>query len=315
VIAAFGCELPPPLRRRMGERPGHLPGAPLWINLEHLSAETWVEATHGLRSIKPADGAIEHFFFPGFTLRTGGLLRERNLIAERDRFQSTHARHDWLSARGVSTHDEATLISLFCYDTPSPADWLARLAQGAHPVHLLVPAGIAAAAIAACFDPAPAIGQTSERGRLRLTRLPWLSQTEYDRLLWACDLNLVRGEDSWVRAHWAARPLLWQPYPQRDDAHLGKLDAYLDLLSAGAVAEQKALLSATMSAWSGAGNLADAWPEFMNSIRPAGDEPAPGDAPAGRSMRSLYRDFSMRLAARPDLASTLIEFAQHRPIG
>jgi hypothetical protein len=35
-------------------------------------------------------------------------------------------------------------------------------------------------------------------------------------LLWLCDLNFVRGEDSFVRAQWAARPLVWQIYPQQE---------------------------------------------------------------------------------------------------
>jgi hypothetical protein len=54
-----------------------------------------------------------------------------------------------------------------------------------------------------------------------------LSQEDYDRLLWSCDLNIVRGEDSWIRAHWAARPFIWQPYPQSEGAHRIKLEAFL----------------------------------------------------------------------------------------
>ena len=53
-------------------------------------------------------------------------------------------------------------------------------------------------------------------------------------MLWACDLNLVRGEDSLVRALWAGRPLLWQLYPQHDQAHHAKLEAFLDWLNAPA---------------------------------------------------------------------------------
>jgi len=38
----------------------------------------------------------------------------------------------------------------------------------------------------------------------------------------ACDVNFVRGEDSFVRAQFAARPLVWQAYPQDEGAHLNK---------------------------------------------------------------------------------------------
>ena len=51
-------------------------------------------------------------------------------------------------------------------------------------------------------------------------------------MLWACDLNLVRGEDSLVRALWAGQPFVWHIYPQHDNAHHAKLDAFLDWLDA-----------------------------------------------------------------------------------
>ncbi len=54
-------------------------------------------------------------------------------------------------------------------------------------------------------------------------------QSDYDHLLWCCDFNLVRGEDSFLRAQWAARPFLWHIYPQADAAHLEKLTAFLEL--------------------------------------------------------------------------------------
>jgi len=69
---------------------------------------------------------------------------------------------------------------------------------------------------------------------LRIVYLPELSQADYDKLLWACDLNCVRGEDSVVRAIWAGKPLVWQIYPQHDAAHVAKLDAFLDMLDAPA---------------------------------------------------------------------------------
>ena len=60
-----------------------------------------------------------------------------------------------------------------------------------------------------------------------MSTLPFLAQPDFDHLLWCCDLNLVRGEDSWVRALWAGRPWLWQAYPQADEVHLDKLTAFL----------------------------------------------------------------------------------------
>ncbi len=39
---------------------------------------------------------------------------------------------------------------------------------------------------------------------------------------------LEKKEVSWVRAIWAGRPFIWQPYRQEDDAHFAKLDAFLN---------------------------------------------------------------------------------------
>jgi uncharacterized repeat protein (TIGR03837 family) len=69
-------------------------------------------------------------------------------------------------------------------------------------------------------------------GALSISYLPYLTQPDFDHLLWACDLNFVRGEDSLVRALWAGAPLVWQIYPQDDDAHHVKLGAWLDWLGA-----------------------------------------------------------------------------------
>ena len=51
-------------------------------------------------------------------------------------------------------------------------------------------------------------------------------------MLWACYLNFVRGEDSLVRALWAGQPFIWHIYPQDDNAHHAKLEAFLDWLQA-----------------------------------------------------------------------------------
>ena len=54
-------------------------------------------------------------------------------------------------------------------------------------------------------------------------------QQGFDRLLWSCDFNIVRGEDSFLRAQWAAKPFIWHIYPQEDDYHLIKLGAFIQL--------------------------------------------------------------------------------------
>ncbi len=236
VIEAFGCTLPEPYVARMAAAPR----PPRWINLEYLSAETYVERSHRLPSPQmhgPGRGLTKVFFYPGFTPATGGLLREPGLMAERERFD----RAAWLQARGATPRPGERIVSLFSYENAALDRLLAWLGEA--PTLLLLTAG----------RPAPA----NLPGPLRCVSLPHLAQRDYDRLLWSCDLNFVRGEDSFVRAQWAGRPFVWHIYPQDDGAHAAKLDAFLErfLGTAGPVPHLRAL----WHAWNG---LA-AWPATM----------------------------------------------------
>jgi uncharacterized repeat protein (TIGR03837 family) len=165
----------------------------------------------------PGAGLAKRFVYPGFTARTAGLLREADLPARRAAFD----RHAWLRQWGVQD-GQARAASLFCYEPPALAGLLEQLRAGPVPTELLVTAGRAAAAIRA--------SGVADGGHLRLRFLPLLSQREYDHLLWSCDLNFVRGEDSVVRGLLAGVPCVWQAYPQEDDAHHAKLDAFLQWL-------------------------------------------------------------------------------------
>jgi len=219
VIAGFACELPAGYRRAMKAR------RPVWINLDYLSAQPWVDTHHGLPSPKP-DGLIEHFFFPGFTPASGGLLRETDLLERQDRFdRDPTEKIDFLRSLGVEAEAGDHFISVFCYPDSPVAELIDWLKAQAHPPRgpqipggstgrwrLLIPEGIA-----------PELTEGAS-----FSRVPFVAQTDYDRLLWCCDLNWVRGEDSLVRALWSGRPLIWQAYRQTDQAHQPKLEAFLD---------------------------------------------------------------------------------------
>lgn len=306
VISAFGCELPAPVRRRLAA-----PDAPLWLNLEYLSAEDWVEGCHGLASPKPADAVVEHFFYPGFTPATGGLLRERGLLQERNALQTGNAAARWLAAKGMDPAPGERRISLFCYpDAPLPA-WLALLAAGPAPTRLLLPAGVAEDAVSALLGAPLPVGASARAGALALHRHPMLAQDDYDRLLWCCDLNFVRGEDSWVRAHWAARPFVWQPYPQDAATRRIKLDAFLARFAqaAGPIDEAAEM----MRAWCGAeAATAAPAPSAPDTATPAITRAWPRFESALERLAPRYRAWCDRLAAQPDLASTLVDFCRKR---
>ena len=221
LIEAFGCDIAADWVLAVAPRPGP------WINLEYLSAEAYVERTHSLPSpvlSGPLAGRTKHFFYPGFTPATGGLLREPDLLTRQTRFD----RSAWLQTNAPGWQGER-VISLFCYEPVNLGTWLDHLRQPDQaPTRLLVAPGRPAAAVR------HHLGQKDRHGPLHITWRPHCTQTEFDQALWASDLNVVRGEDSLVRALWAGQPLIWHIYPQDDGAHHAKLQAFLDWLDAPA---------------------------------------------------------------------------------
>jgi uncharacterized repeat protein (TIGR03837 family) len=225
VVEAFGCELPQAFQALIADRTGAQGHQPAWINLEYLTAESFAQRNHGLPSpvlAGPAAGLVKRFFYPGFVAGTGGLIHESHL---RER-QSAFDAGAWLASRGIARSEGEMLLSLFCYEPAGLPELLDHFARSDSPVRVLVTAGRAAGAVRGVM------GDAAARGGLALTYLPLMPQTEFDHLLWSCDANFVRGEDSLVRALWAGKPFVWQLYPQHDDAHHAKLEAFLDWLGA-----------------------------------------------------------------------------------
>jgi len=291
VVEAFGCDPAPAFLAAMAAR-AETARAPAWINLEYLSAEAYVERSHALASPQmsgPARGLVKWFFYPGFTARTGGLLREPALAAE----QAVFDRAGWLAAHGLALAADERLVSVFCYPG-APLDRLvAALAADGRLTLLATAPGAATGAARAALASAGEAAAT-----LRQVALPWLAQADYDRLLWAADLNFVRGEDSWVRAHWAGRPFVWQAYPQGDGAHGPKIAAFLELSMARAAPGAAEAIRAWTTAWNGLADPAAPLPAWTpQALDAAGD--------AARAWRA-------QLLASPDLAARLLAFVAEK---
>ena len=291
VVEAFGCDPPEATVAAMAART--LP--PVWLNLEYLSAEPYVERSHRLPSPQfsgPGKGLSKWFFYPGFTPATGGLLQDD---AEGDRVhdpkdEPADARA-WAAALGWGAATGGRTVLVFCYDNPALPGLLQSLAAqaGPQPTRLLLPPGPARAQVQALALP-PA---------LQPINLPYLAQPDFDRLIASTDLNLVRGEDSFVRAQVGAdSPFLWQIYPQADGAHAPKLEAFLDqYLEGAAPAVSPADALAVRQAFRVFNGLA-AGPLVL---------------PEATAWQVLHRAWRARLHAQTDLCSQLLHFAQrHR---
>ena len=290
VIAAFACQLPPDYMEAMAERER----TPLWMNLDYLSAEDWVIGCHRLPSVK-FKGVQKYFFFPGFRPGTGGLLREASLLDKRKAFQQdATAQRQFLQSLGVFPAAGARLISLFAYENTGLAGWLDVLSTDTRANHLLVPEGRILGDVQRWLGvEGLAAGALHTRGALTMQVLPFVRQEQYDRLLWCCDFNAVRGEDSFVRAQWAGRPLLWHIYRQDEDIHLDKLDAFLTLYTAALSPAASAALVGLWQAWNTAGDMTQPWKMLLEHWP---------------EVSQLAETWCLEQGLQADLATALVQF-------
>ena len=291
VIEAFGCDLPAAYLAAMEKRP------PVWINLEYLSAETWVQDCHLRASPQPNLGLSKTFFFPGFSTHTGGLLREQSLLPRRAAFQQDPAtQQDFWRKLGLQANYDLK-ISLFCYPNAPVSQLFDHLVQGEQTALVLIAEGSAMAGIADWFGrPALMAGDSCQCGKLTVHVIPFLSQDDFDRLLWACDLNFVRGEDSWVRAIWAGKPMIWQPYVQSEDSHLQKLAAYLDIACANLPEQNQQLLRACHLNWSSQRFSQVDWQAYLARLD---------------TLCLQAQQLAEKLASDPDMAAKLVIFCEN----
>lgn len=292
VIETFACDLPPAYTEQMRARST----PPIWINLDYLSAEDWVGGCHGLPS--PQHGLRKYFFFPGFNANTGGLIGEQAMRQQRaawTRHDAAQLRQQLAPQRPAETA-ATQYISLFSYENPALIAWLDQLKHSTNPIHLFVPEGRVLPQIQQLIKQGELhTGEVYQYGALRIAVLAMLNQDQYDQLLWSCDLNFVRGEDSFVRAQWAGLPMVWQIYPQTEDAHLEKLDAFLQLYLADLPNELAQALRKFYYAWNQGGEIAKSW-TMLNTEREV--------------LQHHAKNWAKRLAAHGDLATNLVKFTQ-----
>ena len=298
LVEAFGCDVAPEYIASYACSTRARGIKNRWINLEYLSAEAFAVRSHGLPSPVmdgPGAGLTKYFFYPGFTAGTGGLLREPDLLQR----QAGFVRDTWLKQFGitVNTAQGERLVSLFCYEPPALNALLQQLASDATPTRLLVAPGRAEQAVLTFLENKNRLYPSwNMHGKLSISYLPLLTQRHFDELLWACDLNFVRGEDSLVRAIWAGKPFVWQIYPQHDHAHHAKLNAFLDVIAAPPTLRRFSLDWNSMS-----GNV---------PVGAIDRTCQPLDLPAWGASASELR---ARLLTQTDLTSQLIHFCNNQP--
>jgi len=306
VIENFSCQLPEIYTQQIAKLKDNIKKTITWINLEYLSAEKWVEECHALPSIHPTLGLRKSYFYPGFTEKTGGLLRERNLIAKRDTFLAYQTCqmtfwHQYFNKDLALTFETAIKISLFSYPQADIKNLILALVKCERNIHIFLPFNSEITTLNAIIEEYQlTFDEVKRLNKLTLHLMPFLSQSEYDQLLWACDLNFVRGEDSWIRAIWAGKPFIWQPYIQAENTHLKKLEAFLTQYTNQANelnADICALIKHSHHIWSNASPTprSDFWCEMIHQLG---------------NWQTYAMEKSNLLATQPSLTKQLVDFVK-----
>lgn len=239
VINAFGCHFDKQTHETLLNNP-----QALIIHLEYLSAEDWVEDCHSLPSF--VDGLTTHYFFPGFTSKTGGLNIDKDLtnkciphLKELYTKLTCPQGCDEAKTKSLSSNElcsklnanaEATrVISLFGYENKAVGNIVKSLSDCGKNTLIKVFEGLCLDNINALYQWDLKVGQIKDVGNnLSIEAIAMVGHDEYDDILVSSDFNLVRGEDSIVRAMHTGNPFLWHIYPQDEEAHIIKLKSFLE---------------------------------------------------------------------------------------
>lgn len=264
VVEAFACNLPTAYLQAMQAAEKNI----LWLNLEYLTYEDWSICYHALPSLQ-ANNLTKYFFFAGLKT-TGGLIKETGLLEQAEKFQDNQlVQQQFLKQLGVNKQPNSNLLLLFSYPNQGLGEWLDQLQITAQPYQLLIPQTPLLENLADYLQVSKTAlisGYQQQLGNLRIQIIPFVNQPDFDKLLWCTDYNIVRGEDSFVRAQYAGKPMLWHIYPQQEEAHLNKLRAFLSYYTADMSSASKQATYNWWLAWNKQQNLANTWQNYQNNL-------------------------------------------------
>ncbi|MDR2729095.1 MAG: elongation factor P maturation arginine rhamnosyltransferase EarP [Chitinispirillales bacterium] len=234
MVEAFACHIPQALLELAYDR------SKLIINLEYLSAESWVEDYHLKESLLGRGSVRKFFFMPGFRENTGGLILNSRLNAMRvsNKFNRFQILNSLLSPfhNVVDTQENELIGTLFTYKRGFDSLLIDLAALNHHKITLLVFGEKSQQSISASLkrlgeqhyseEPHP---QYSYKN-VKLIYMPFIGQHDYDTLLCCTDFNIVRGEDSLSRAVLSGKPFIWNAYIQDEKYQRVKVEALLETM-------------------------------------------------------------------------------------
>ena len=211
IIESFGCEIP---KEYMDKA---LKKSKLIINLEYFSAEKWVDDFH-LQESFLGGNLKKYFFIPGLSKKSGGILLDNEFL---ERKKKVEANKEYYLEKFEIKEKYDLIGSVFSYEKnfDSLIEELKKLDKK---IILLILSEKTQKNFIKYFD------NGNNYDKIKFVKLPFFTYDKYEELLALCDFNLVRGEDSFVRALLLGKPFLWHIYPQDENTHIKKLESFLE---------------------------------------------------------------------------------------
>ena len=221
-IEAFGCNVPEEYVKTAKEN------SKLWINLEYLSGEKWIEDFHLCESLIDSKTLKKIFFMPGFSEKSGGVIIDSGFL-ERMKFGKEN--RDEVLKKYFKDFDlkDKFIGTVFSYEK-NFENLLETLKNYEKETVLLLMGEKTQKSFSEILKKnlTEDYGNIVKYGKITMIYSDFFSQEEYEEIISASDFNFTRGEDSFVRGIILGKPFMWHIYLQEEKAHMDKIKAFTE---------------------------------------------------------------------------------------
>lgn len=221
-IEAFGCNVPEEYVKQAKEN------SKLWINLEYLSGEKWIEDFHLCQSLIDSKILKKIFFMPGFSEKSGGVIIDSGFL---ERMKYGKENRDEVFKKYFKDLDlkDKFIGTVFSYEK-NFENLLETLKNYEKETVLLLMGEKTQKSFSEILKKnlTEDYGNIVKYGKITMVYLDFFSQEEYEEIISASDFNFTRGEDSFVRGIVLGKPFMWHIYLQEEKAHMDKIKAFTE---------------------------------------------------------------------------------------
>ena len=221
-IEAFGCNVPEEYVKQAKEN------SKLWINLEYLSGEKWIEDFHLCESLIDSKTLKKIFFMPGFSEKSGGVIIDSGFL---ERMKYGKENRDEVFKKYFKDFDlkDKFIGTVFSYEK-NFENLLETLKNYEKETVLLLMGEKTQKSFSEILKKnlTEDYGNIVKYGKITMIYSDFFSQEEYEEIISASDFNFTRGEDSFVRGIILGKPFMWHIYLQEEKAHMDKIKAFTE---------------------------------------------------------------------------------------